>query len=44
MINLVLMAVGLMGAVTVVKGMDWSIEISPEDAADALFELHSFCD
>jgi len=38
------MAVGLIGAVTIAKGMDLSIEISPEDAADALFELHSFCD
>ena len=41
------MAVGLVGAVTIVskaRGMDLSIEITPEDAADALFELHSFCD
>ena len=38
------MAVGLIGAVTIARGMDLSIEISPEDAADALFELHSFCD
>ena len=44
MLNLVIMAVGLIGAVTIAKGMDLSIEISPEDAADALFELHSFCD
>ena len=39
-----MLAVGLLGAVTIVKGVDWSIEISPEEAADALFELHSFCD
>jgi len=38
------MAVGLVGAVTIARGMDLSIEITPEDAADALFELHSFCD
>ena len=44
MLNLVIMAVGLIGAVTIVKGVDWSIEISPEEAADSLFELHSFCD
>jgi len=38
------MAVGLVGVVTIARGMDLSIEITPEDAADALFELHSFCD
>ena len=44
MLSLVIIAAGLIGAVTIAKGMDLSIEITPEEAAESLLELHSFCD
>ena len=40
MMNLVLFAVSLIGALTALREMD----ISPEAAAESLLELHSFCD
>ena len=44
MLSLVIIAAGLIGAVTIAKGMDLNIEITPEEAAESLLELHSFCD
>ena len=44
MFKLVLVAIGFIGTVTIMLEMDWDIDITPEDAAEALYELHSFCD
>ena len=44
MVNVVLLAAGLIGAVIFIREMDWATEISPEDAARSLLEMHAFCD
>jgi hypothetical protein len=41
MFNMIVMAVGLIGGLTYVG---WATEVSPEDAAKSLLELHSYCD